>query len=168
MPAPHSHTETTVTISVLDRLIDREPDRGVEEQLTRAQSVRLLKEGVRRDLEWLLNTRRIVIPPEESLRELNTSVYVYGLPDFTAMNMSSAKDQAKLLRSLQSVVKLFEPRLANVRILPIQTSEISIRMLRFRIEGLLRMDPAPEHISFDTVMDLTTDTYQVLGEANAR
>ena len=51
--------ETTITISVLDRLMDLEPGSGVENPLTRSQSVRLLKASVRRDLEWLLNSRRI-------------------------------------------------------------------------------------------------------------
>jgi type VI secretion system protein ImpF len=35
--------------------------------------------------------------------------------------------------------------------------------LRFQIEGLLIMDPAPEHISFDTVLQLASGEYQVKG-----
>ena len=50
--------EQTVTQSVLDRLIDREPASRSEAALTRAQSVRQLKVSLRRDLEWLLNSRR--------------------------------------------------------------------------------------------------------------
>ena len=51
--------ETTITVSVLDRLIDLEPNNRMENPLSRSQSVRLLKNAVRRDLEWLLNSRRI-------------------------------------------------------------------------------------------------------------
>ena len=47
--------ETTITVSVLDRLIDLEPQSQVEAPPTRSQSVRTLKNAVRRDLEWLLN-----------------------------------------------------------------------------------------------------------------
>ena len=54
--------EQTVTQSVLERLIDREPERSSEAAPTRAQSVRLLRASVRRDLEWLLNTRRTPEP----------------------------------------------------------------------------------------------------------
>ncbi len=53
-----------VTLSVLDRLIDHEPDISGEAIPTRTQSVRQLKDGLRRDLEWLLNTRRIAVPPD--------------------------------------------------------------------------------------------------------
>ena len=56
-----SQGNITVTLSVLDRLIDLEPKAAVEAPLTRSQSVRLLKAAVHRDLEWLLNTRRIFL-----------------------------------------------------------------------------------------------------------
>jgi type VI secretion system protein ImpF len=123
--------------------------------------VRQLKDGLRRDLEWLLNTRRIAVPPDESLKEVNKSLYVYGLPDFTAYALNSPKDQSKLVRFLQSTVKIFEPRLANVRIIPLESVAGKTRTLRFRIEGMLMMDPAPEHVSFDTVLELTSGGYEV-------
>ena len=43
--------EQTVTQSVLDRLIDRDPASSSEAAPTRAQSVRQLKVSLRRDLE---------------------------------------------------------------------------------------------------------------------
>src|SRR5271165_5533718 len=133
---------TAVTLSTLDRLIDDDPDTSVEAIPTRTQSVRQLKDGLRRDLEWLLNTRRVAVPPEEALKEVNRSTYVYGLPDFTAYALNSPKDQAKLVRFLQTTVKLFEPRLANVKIVPLEGPAGKTLTLRFRIDGLLLMDPA--------------------------
>ncbi len=59
--------ETTVTIPVLDRLIDLEPGNQTENPPSRSQSERLLKRAVRRDLEWLLNTRRISDPARRRL-----------------------------------------------------------------------------------------------------
>jgi len=58
-------------------------------------------------------------------------------------------------------VKQFESRLANVRVLPVEETATGTRSLHFRIEGLLLMDPAPEHISFDTVLELTSGEYEV-------
>jgi type VI secretion system protein ImpF len=43
----------------------------------------------------------------------------------------------------------------------------SKKKLRFQIEGVLKMDPAPEQISFDTVLQLTTGEYQVKGDSGA-
>jgi type VI secretion system protein ImpF len=150
-----------VRLPVLDRLIDNDPDTSVEIPLSRSQSVQQLKEALRRDLEWLLNTRRIAVPPADSLTEVNRSVYVFGLPDFTAYSLSSPKDQAKLLRYLHSTVKLFEPRLANTRIIALQESTPGTHTLHFRIEGLLLIDPAPEHVFFDTVLELSSGEYEV-------
>lgn len=159
--------DVTVTLSVLDRLIDKEPRMASEAPLTRSQSVRMMKTAVQRDLEWLLNSRRIFIEPDESLKELNRSVYVYGLPDFSNYGAASAPDRAKLLRQLMTAIKLFEPRLLNVRLVPVESEGTGIQELRFRIEGLLAMDPAPEPVSFDTVVELRSSNCRVSGGPNA-
>lgn len=162
-----SQGDLTVTLSVLDRLIDKEPRMSSEAPLTRSQSVRMMKAAVQRDLEWLLNSRRIFLEPDENLKELNRSVYVYGLPDFSNYGAASAPDRAKLLRQLMTAIKLFEPRLLNVRLVPIESEETGVQELRFRIEALLAMDPAPEPVSFDTVVELRSSNCHVSGGPNA-
>jgi type VI secretion system protein ImpF len=154
--------ESAVTLSVFDRLIDNEPRSSREPALTREQSVHQLKESIRRDLEWLLNTRLVAVPPDDGLREVNHSVYAYGLPDFTAYSLSNPDDQNRLVRHLQTAIKAFEPRLAKVRVVPVDVSTANTRIVRFRIEAWLLMDPAPEHISFDTTLQLTSGEYEVL------
>jgi len=154
-------SDAAVSLSVLDRLIDYEPQNSQEAPPTRSQSVRLLKEGVRRDLEWLLNTRLVAVAPDEKLREVGKSVYAYGLPDFTIYSLSSPNDRTKLVRHLQTAIKQFEPRLARVRVVPLEAAEAASRTLRFRIEAMLLMDPAPELISFDTVLQLSTGQCEV-------
>jgi type VI secretion system protein ImpF len=169
MPPPNRHAhEAAVTIPLIDRLIDEEPHNSREEMLTRAQSVRLLKAGLRRDLEWLLNTRRIPDEPEAALQEINRSVYVFGLPDFTSFSLASHTDQSRLLRELQTVLRLFEPRLTAVKVIPQEVSATNTRTLRFRIEGLLMMDPAPEVVSFDTVLELTSSEYKIRGDTDGQ
>ena len=153
--------ESAVTLSVFDRLVDYEPRNSKEAAPTRSQSVRLLKEAVRRDLEWLLNTRLIAVLPGAGLREVNRSVYVYGLPDFSAYSLSNPDDQNRLIRHLQKAIKMFEPRLARVRVVPVDVGGANTRVLRFRIDALLLMAPAPEHISFDTTLQLTSGEYEV-------
>lgn len=153
--------ESAATLSLFDRLIDEEPRNPNEAPLTRSQSVHRLKESVRRDLEWLLNTRLVAVPPGPRLREVNRSMYVYGLPDFTAYSLANPEDQNRLVRHLQNAIRTFEPRLDRVRVLPLEVSGANTRMLRFRIEALLLMAPAPEHISFDTTLELASGGYEV-------
>jgi type VI secretion system protein ImpF len=159
---------SAVTLSVLDRLTDSDPKSPtVEAALSRAESVRVLKTGVRRDLEWLLNTRRNPDDPGASRTETENSLYNYGLPDFSAYSIASPKDQSKLVKVLQAAVKTFEPRMANVHVVPLEVSSTGLRTLRIRIEGLLLMDPAPEHISFDTTLQLTTGDFRIKDDTDA-
>ena len=159
--------EFVVTQSLLDRLIDREPRQLDDSQTTRAQSVRHLKAAVRRDLEWLLNTRRNPDAAPDSMEELSQSVYNYGLPDFTAVSLNSPKDRDWLLVEVERTVALFEPRLRDVRVSFLESPGTNARTLHFQIEGLLDMDPAPEQVSFDTMLQLINGDYQIRGERSA-
>lgn len=162
-------SELVVTQSVFDRLTDRDPaNQQPEPPMTRAQSVRALRAAVRRDLEWLLNTRRI---PDEATGEYpqsRRSLFNYGLPDFTTYSLSAVNDRERLLRQLEETIRIFEPRLASVHVVAVEsTNETVTRALRFQIEALLKMDPAPEQITFDTVLQLNSGEYQVKGERSA-
>jgi type VI secretion system protein ImpF len=160
--------ETTVTIPVLDRLIDLEPGNQTENPPSRSQSERLLKRAVRRDLEWLLNTRRNCDPPDEGLKEVNRSAYVYGLPDLSALTMATSGDRNMLVKQLLAAINLFEPRLANVRLVQVETPDAAKHQVRLRIEAMLRMDPSPEPISFDTVIELKSGNCHLSGGDDAR
>ena len=154
--------DVLVTLSVLDRLVDTDPQNSSEAPLTRAESVRRLRIAVRRDLEWLLNSRRIAIPPDPALIEVNRSTYVYGLPDISSVSLSNRTEQSKLLAAIERTIQIFEPRLTDVRIIPVKDdSKNSIQRLDFRIEGLLLMDPAPVHITFDTTLDGINQNYRI-------
>jgi type VI secretion system protein ImpF len=165
---PRGLGETTITISALDRLIDHEPENRMENPLSRAQSVRLLKSSVRRDLEWLLNTRRIAEPPDQGLKELNKSVYVFGLPDLSTLTMANAADKNRLVRQILGTINLFEPRLTNVRLVVVETPDAGKKDVRLRIEAMLRMDPVPEPITFDTVIELKSGSCHLTGGDDAR
>jgi len=123
---------------------------------------------VRRDLEWLLNSRRICEPPDEGLKELNHSAYVYGLPDLSALTMLASGDRNKLVRQILATINLFEPRLANVRLVMIETPDSAKKDVRLRVVAMLRMDPVPEPISFDTVIELKTGNCRLTGGDDAR
>jgi type VI secretion system protein ImpF len=163
LPSP----EIRPTLSVLDRLIDQEPENSWEAPLSRAEAVRNLKASLRRDLEWLLNTRRIAVDPPAELGELAKSVYMFGLPDLSSFSLSSEKERVRLLRTLQTALRIFEARLANVRVIAVDSQDATRSRMAFRIEAVLLMDPAPERISFDTVLELSTGGYRVRGDADA-
>jgi type VI secretion system protein ImpF len=84
------------------------------------------------------------------------------------MNVSSLDDREKLARVMESAVAIFEPRLANAKVQFIPTTEGKTHLLHFAIEGMLRVDPAPEYVTFDTVLELVNGAYDVKGAAGAR
>ena len=159
---PTTEREGPVTLSVLDRLIDQEPERKLEPPLTRARSLRELKTALRRDLEWLLNTRRTIEESPASLKELERSLYNYGLPDVSSLYLRSSNDQNTLLKAIRVAINYFEPRLLNIKV-ALEPAAADARVIRFSIEGLLRMDPAPEHVFFDTMLEPMSGQYQVKG-----
>lgn len=152
----------TVGLSVLDRLRNGEADAPEGQWISRGESLSRLKQSLRRDLEWLLNTRSTRLPRTD-LRELNRSVFVYGMPELSAYALDSAADRARLLNALGQAIERFEPRLCRVAISPLE-NETHSHALRFRIEGWLRTEAALEPVSFDTVLELSSGEYQVKGE----
>jgi type VI secretion system protein ImpF len=159
--------EETVTQSVLERLIDRDPANSVEPSPTRVQSVRTLKASVRRDLEWSLNTRRTPDAVGAEFPEVEHSLYNFGLPDITSLSWDSSRDRARLALVIEQTLNVFEPRLKAVRVAILEASPGAQHVMRFQIEGMLDMDPSPEHISFDTLLQLSSGEYQVKGDLGA-
>jgi type VI secretion system protein ImpF len=161
---PRPDPDLAVTASVFDRLIDLNPDATADPPANRSQSVRQLKASLRRDLEWLLNTRRNPDEVPETYEELFRSLYNYGLPDVTSMGLHSPRDRQRLLRMVEQTIEIFEPRLTGTRVRAVDNAGSGPRILRFQIEALLKMDPAPEQILFDTVLQLNSGEYQIKGE----
>jgi type VI secretion system protein ImpF len=159
--------ERTVQPSLLDRLTDYEPKSDVEGRVGYLESVRHFKVGLQRDLEWLLNTRRIPVLAPEQFEEVTHSVYHYGLPDITSISRDSPDARERLLRRVEDAIALFEPRLANVRISVAEVEgEKRRRELRFHVEGTLLMDPSPEQVVFDTVLHFASGDYEVQGTSD--
>src|SRR5215472_4337331 len=143
--------ETRLQLSVLDRLLDDEPRKREEAQVSRSQTVSRLKDALRRDIEWLLNTRAFSEEVPEELEQTAASVFTYGLPDFSALSASSRQTKARLERAILRAIETFEPRLFQLTVKAVESDGKGDRgILRFLITGWMRMEPAPLEISFDT------------------
>lgn len=152
--------EIRITPSVLDRLLDYEPRNQTEAQKSHSVSLAELKLSVKRDLEWLLNTRQNGIEIPETLEEVNESLAVYGLPDLTSLSARNPNEQNRLAKSLETALRVFEPRFINVKV-SLEPIDNTDRQLRFHIEAHLDVEPAPEPISFDTVLSVGSGEFAV-------
>jgi type VI secretion system protein ImpF len=126
-------------------------------------SVRQLKDDVARDLASLLNSRQELQQgvPEE-FKELRGSLLEFGVPDFTAYSLSSSEDRKRIRREVEQAIAQCEPRLKSVRV-HLEPEEKFSQVLRFRIEGLLRVESLTEPVTFDAALYVTSHQYDVRG-----
>jgi type VI secretion system protein ImpF len=155
--------EVRITPSVLDRLLDDRPDQSRDAPATRQTSLRLLKDAVRRDLEWLLNARITSESASEELPEVSKSLAAYGLPDLTSANVHDPDGRDDLRRAIEKAVTVFEPRLEGVEVELDRVVE-GERSVRFRIEARLRVEPTPEPVVFDTMLQIGNGEFRVKGD----
>ncbi|HLA94749.1 MAG TPA: type VI secretion system baseplate subunit TssE [Pyrinomonadaceae bacterium] len=155
-----SESNVRVTPSVLDRLIDLEPRELKEGSKTRSTEMSELRAAVRRDLEWLLNTRCFLEAPENGLEEAKKSVAFYGLPDITGLSAKNSAEQNRLAKALENAIRIFEPRFLDLKV-TLEHLGTADRSLKFRIEAKLDVDPAPEPIAFDTVLELGSGDFSI-------
>lgn len=149
--------------SVLDRLLDDQPKVSHDPEEVPARFQSQIKESVKRDLEWLLNSKQLVAPLGGDLRHLGRSVLTYGLPDYTSANLSNPGDQVALRRGVEEAIARFEPRLTGV-VVTLVTGRESERSIHFRIDAVLQVEPEPEPVTFDSVLQLNNKAFIVKGE----
>lgn len=144
-------TDQPILPSLLDRLIDDDPQ-SLSLVTSKSYGMVLsdIKNGIRRDLEHLLNTRvyRPKIP--EYLPELNISVINYGLPDFSVIHLSSEEGKEEFRYRVQKIIEQFEPRFKDVYVELEQIGEEYERTLYMKISAVLMIEPDPIPLLFDS------------------
>ena len=149
--------------SILNRLIDDDPGVSSEPPRNRSQLLLDMKLAVRQDLENLLNSRRRNVSLPTRLPELAQSLLSYGVADFSGAGPATSKQREAFCRALEEVIRLNESRLLEVRVELASNPEPGDRTLRFKIDALLRADPAPEPVIFDSALEPVTHTFAVRG-----
>jgi type VI secretion system protein ImpF len=153
-------SEVRITPSIVDRLLDFDPANQNETPKSRSQGLRELKQAVRRDLEWLLNTRHTADEIPENLEEVSKSLATFGLPDFTGSSSSNDDDRRDLIRNVETALRIFEPRFMNLKVSLEEINEVE-RGVKFRIQATLRVEPTPEPVVFDTILQVGSGEFEV-------
>ncbi len=143
-------------LPLLDRLIDEAPERDQDAPLSPAEAMAALRRSVRRDMEALLNARRRWRSCPRGLAQLALSPLNYGIPDCTGGAFQDVREREALRREIEETVRRFEPRFQSVRVTLVEGKNKLEATLRLRIEALLHAEPAPEPVTFDTLIDVTT------------
>lgn len=161
-PAARAAATDTFVPSVLDRLTAPESAGSGPSLGFRLAD---LIEAVRHDLEDLLNTRQTHqgLPPE--FEALGESILAYGLPDFSRLEPVRGQAHRQLGGLVEAIVNRYEPRLRDVRAIPVEESSDNRQGLsvRIHIEARLRVEPYPD-VSFESVIELASGHTSIRSE----
>lgn len=146
-------TRKVVALSLLDRLTDESPEDTRERPPEPYQVMEHLRQSVRTNLQNLLNTRVRPTSWPEELEELAASLINFGIPDITAAQLQSEQKRKQYLRDIENRIRFFEPRLQQVVVRPVKSTNYADRSLRFQIDAALIAEAGPEPIVFDSEFD---------------
>jgi type VI secretion system protein ImpF len=148
-------------LPLLDRLMDADPGELSDRPVSAAAAMNALRASVCKDLEELLNTRRRWRSWDPHLTELDRSLVGFGLPDFAAGAFNDPRRREELRQLVEAGIRRFEPRITGLRVALVEATDQLSATLRLRIEALLKADPVPEPITFDTLVHLDTKNVTV-------
>ena len=147
--------EVLVTQSLMDRLSDTG-----DWPATRFASMRMYRETLKREVEWLLNTRQSPIERLDEYAQASSSVINYGLPDIHSFTGAAGREHDALTLALLKTLRAFEPRIRDPQVFLVR-SDTTNRSLRFHVEGRISFENMEEEIKFDTVLELIRGEYEV-------
>jgi type VI secretion system protein ImpF len=157
---PHGGVADRLWPVLLDRLTDLEPDKRKESLQARVLTRKAYREGVLRDLQWLLNATNLEASIDFSAHpDAQRSVINFGLTALSG-RIASSVDAAQLEAAIRQAIIQFEPRLLPHSIdVKVGTSERSLDMhnvLAVTIRGELWSIPYPLEILLRSDIDLET------------
>lgn len=143
--------------SLLDRLTDDEPENRRETPEKRVLSLQRLRDCVRRDLAFLLNSTHLAAVQDlGDYPEVERSTLNYGIPDL-AGRPASTVDRSGLARRIRRAILDFEPRLiaGTVKVeAVVDPAQNSPNALHFDIQADLWSEPIPLRLYLRTDLDL--------------
>jgi type VI secretion system protein ImpF len=147
--------------SLLDRLIDLDPDLERDPPVLPVQQPAGQRAALRRDLEILLNTRCRPAPPPPDLGELTDSLVSLGVEDFFAASLVTDMQRQAFAAALQARIARFEPRLENLSVDILSDPVPARRSLRLGISAQYRARPGLPPLVFETRMDPVAGRFTV-------
>jgi type VI secretion system protein ImpF len=146
---------------LLDRLVDEHPE-ARKETSGRGISHLRYRQGVLRDIEWLLNAKsRLALEGFADFPQTEASVLNFGMPDPAGRSTGNATI-AEIEKNITTALLRFEPRIVADTLVvksmenPSRTLSASPNVLAFSITGELWATPMNEELHLKTEIDLET------------
>lgn len=161
-------SQQTLSYSVLDRLLGSEYDNTMTTlngELNGEFTQRMVQ-TIARDLQSLLNTRKLEMQLPGGYKELEPSIIDYGVIDLTTLNARSQKDRDAFRLSVQKAIEEYEPRLKRVEVDIVDNPNEMGLIFHFNIKAVLLMEPTPLTLQFDSMLPSDTRMFQVKGNVH--
>lgn len=135
---------------LLERLTDEYPLVPIERQTFKVLNKNELRESVRREITWLLNTRSPI--PQFMLEKQTPVTFNYGIPDlFSLFHPLTPEKENKLCALLARAISAFEPRIKRTKI-SFERYDIGNRSLMLRLDGVIMVANIVEQLSFTVTL----------------
>ncbi|WP_395351754.1 type VI secretion system baseplate subunit TssE [Variovorax sp. UC122_21] len=154
--APARRPHAWLLPTLFDRLRDEAPGQRRDTMSDAAASPARLREIVRRDLSFLLNTTSAEDRIDRARHALAAaSTLNFGVPAF-AGGHASQRRWSELERMLRRAIRDYEPRLVadSLRIVPLAGADDPGNELRFEIHALIDHRPCPLEFMVHGTVDL--------------
>lgn len=144
--------------SLLDRLTDLAPESLTESRDDRVIDLRRLRDIIRRDLTFLLNTpdaSRIIDP--EVYPQAARSVMNYGVREVYG-DFSTRERALQIRASIRQAIEMFEPRIkaGTLEVTQRQDEKVPQTVVVFDIRADMWAQPVPMELYLRSEVDVTT------------
>ena len=150
---------------LLDRLTDNAPEKTEESSHERVMSISRYRDGVLRDLRWLLSASRHADTEDlQFYPAVRSSTLNYGVRSLCG-RLSDSTSGGALEREITAAIEMFEPRIAPESLIVEMKEDDSAKSkneLVIEIRGDLWARPMPEEFLIKTKIDLETGELKTL------
>lgn len=135
-------TRIGADLSIIDRLLNQN-----------SSPINQFLNGLRRDLEDLLNTVVRARACPIYLDELSNSIVNFGIIDLMTTNFTTQAERDKSLSTIRDIILRFEPRLVNLNIIDVSDQQAPSHTLMLKIIAETIFEDSHEEIVFNSNID---------------
>lgn len=146
--------------TLFEKLFDDQPRYVSEMNPLRRWNIEELKGSVARDLEALLNTRSSFSKSLDDYPLVRRSVLNFGILDFVGLSTANPEHCDRICREIEQTIADHDHRLSQIHV-EMEMNSDHVGSLLFTIRAVLVVYPINEMISFDAVLQPSTQQYSI-------
>lgn len=144
---------TKLRPSLLDRLVCKDPT-----------SIAMIREGLRRDLQDMLQTTRRTIGWSQDHAILDASLFNYGIPDLATIPLATMDQRRAAVDRLAELIRNQDGRFKDVKVQFLPNASESERTIRLRVDATFDVDGAEDYVSVLGVLDPMCNAVSVVAD----